>query len=187
MTLENQRYGRNKEALVDKSYIESGEYRKKFDRVTESAELNRILYAKAKEILLHRSGTLFEDMYWLDSRTGSVVAAALNEQAEQQVTYSAEIRRKIKGRDLITIHNHPGSMPPSVEDFNSAFTHGYSLGVVVCHDGSVYVYSSEQRIPEFLEDAYMNDFLGKGYSEKEIQFKALKIIEKSYKIEIKEV
>lgn len=58
MTLENQRYGRNKAALVNKKYIESGDYRAKFDRITENPEINRILYAKAKEILLHRSGTL---------------------------------------------------------------------------------------------------------------------------------
>lgn len=185
--LEIQRYGRNKETLIDRTYIESGEYRKKFDRVTESAELNRILYAKAKEILLHRSGTLFEDMYWLDSRTGSVVASARDEKAEQQVVYSDKLLNKVNDKNLITIHNHPGSMPPSIEDFNSAFTHGYSLGVVVCHDGTVYVYRSRQRIPEFLEDVYMNEFLGEGNSEKEAQFKVLKIIERSYEIEIKEV
>lgn len=185
--LEIQRYGRNKETLIDRTYIESGEYRKKFDRVTDNSELNRILYAKAKEILFHRSGTLFEDMYWLDSRTGSVVASARDEKAEQQVVYSDKLLNKVNNKNLITIHNHPGSMPPSVEDFNSALTHGYSPGVVVCHDGTVYTYSSEQRIPEFLEDVYMNEFLGEGNSEKEAQFKVLKIIERSYEIEIKEV
>ncbi len=187
MALEDQRYGRNKETVIDRTYIESGEYRKKFDRITENNELNRILYNKAKEILLHRGGTLFEDMYWLDPQTGMVVAAALNEQLEQQVVYSDKLLKKVNNKNLITIHNHPGSMPPSVEDFNSALTHGYLLGVVVCHDGTVYTYSSQQRIPEFLEDAYIKKFLRIGYSEKEAQFKVLKIIERNYDIEIREV
>lgn len=187
MTLENQRYGRNKATLVNKKYIESGDYRAKFDRITENPEINRILYAKAKEILLHRSGTLFEDMYWLDAQTGEVTASVLNEQSEQQITYTENLLRKIAGKDLITIHNHPGSMPPSIDDFNSAFSHGYTLGVVICHDGSVFVCSAWQEVSIRLHDFYTDDFINLGYPEKEAQFKALKIIEANHDIEIKEV
>lgn len=63
MILEFQRYGRNKETTVDSSYISGGEYRRKFDSIIDNAAVSRILYSKAKEMLLHRSGTLFEDMY----------------------------------------------------------------------------------------------------------------------------
>ena len=65
--LELQRYGRNKSTLVDSKYISSGEYRKKFDKITNNTELSRLLYSKAKEMLMHRSGTLYEDMYWIDA------------------------------------------------------------------------------------------------------------------------
>ena len=37
--LENQRYGRNKETIVNKTYIESGEYRRKFDNATDNPEV----------------------------------------------------------------------------------------------------------------------------------------------------
>ena len=63
--LEFQRYGRNKSTLVNSKYISSGEYRKKFDKITNNADLSRLLYSKAKEMLIHRSGTLYEDMYWM--------------------------------------------------------------------------------------------------------------------------
>ena len=63
---ECQRPGRNKETIVDTSYISSGEYRRKFDIITLNSELNRLIYQKAKEMLIHRSGTEFEDMYWID-------------------------------------------------------------------------------------------------------------------------
>ena len=39
MILENQRYGRNKETIVNKTYIESGEYRRKFDNATDNPEV----------------------------------------------------------------------------------------------------------------------------------------------------
>lgn len=45
---EAQREGRNKETTINKSYIESGEYRKKFDLITNDRELNRLLYNCAK-------------------------------------------------------------------------------------------------------------------------------------------
>lgn len=46
---EKQRYGRMKETSVNRSYIESGDYRRKFDMITESASLNRLIYEMAKK------------------------------------------------------------------------------------------------------------------------------------------
>lgn len=73
---EEQRYGRNKETTIDHTYIQSGEYRKKFDKLTEYGKINRLLYQKAKEMLLHRSGTLIEDMYWIDLESGDCCKCA---------------------------------------------------------------------------------------------------------------
>ena len=73
MALEYQRYGRNKETLVNKSYIESGEYRRKFDNATDNRKLNKALYDAAKTALKHRSGTELEDMYWFDGETGEII------------------------------------------------------------------------------------------------------------------
>ena len=59
--LEYQRLGRNKNTAVNSTYINSGEYRRKFDKITSNVDINRILYSKAKEMLFHRSGTLYEE------------------------------------------------------------------------------------------------------------------------------
>lgn len=56
--LEFQRYGRNKSTLVNSKYISSGEYRKKFDKITNNADLSRLLYSKAK---------IMYDLYFADS------------------------------------------------------------------------------------------------------------------------
>lgn len=85
---EEQRYGRNKETTIDHTYIQSGEYRKKFDKLTEYEKVNRVLYQKAKEMLLHRSGTLIEDMYWIDLESGEIVASVLDSKDEQKIIYS---------------------------------------------------------------------------------------------------
>lgn len=188
MALELQRYGRNKSTLVNKTYIDSGEYRNKFDKITDDKDVNRVLYAKAKEMLKHRSGTMLEDMYWIDGKTGEVIASALNEQTERQITYTSAILNKIANKDnLIVIHNHPGSMPPSIADFNSAYVHDYSVGLVSCHDGTVYAYWSRQRVPDKLYEIYTKEFIDKGFSEKEAQLGALNEIKKNYDIDFWEV
>lgn len=87
VSLEYQRYGRNKETVINHTYINRGEYRNKFDSITDNINVNRILYAKAKEMLNHRSGTKHEDMYWIDGATGAVLASALNEQQESGIQY----------------------------------------------------------------------------------------------------
>ena len=113
--LEYQRPGRNKDTIINSSYINGGEYRRKFDKITKNDKINRILYSKAKEMLFHRSGTLFEDMYWLDGDTGEIIAKALDETEEEKIEYTPSISKAINGRDnLITMHTHPNSMPPSI-------------------------------------------------------------------------
>ena len=53
MALEYQRYGRNKNTLINKSYIDGGSYRKKYDKLTDNAEVNKALYDSAKAALKH--------------------------------------------------------------------------------------------------------------------------------------
>lgn len=190
--LEYQRYGRNKNTVVNKTYINSGEYRRKFDKITHNDDINRILYLKAKEMLFHRSGTLLEDMYWIDGGTGEIVAKALDETEEGKIEYTPSISKAINGRDnLITMHTHPNSMPPSIVDFNSCFLHNYALCFVICHDGKIYNYASTQRVPDNLYNIYVNKFSSSVYinieTEKNAQFRALDQIERNYKINFKEV
>ena len=42
--LEKQRYGRNKSTAINHAYINSGEYRNKFNNLSDNEELNRIVY-----------------------------------------------------------------------------------------------------------------------------------------------
>ena len=185
---EYQRYGRNKSTVINKTYIESGEFRRKFDRITEDANLARLLYNKAKEMLYHRSGTEYEDMYWISVGSCCVLASVLNEKSIEQITYTSGIFDTIRDYDdIITIHTHPHSMPPSIEDINANHMYGYRRGIVVCHNGQVYVYGSEEEISERLYDFYRIEFVEEGYTEKESQLKALIKIADNHRMYIKEV
>lgn len=188
VSLEYQRYGRNKETVINHTYINSGEYRSKFDRITDNISINRILYSKAKEMLNHRSGTKYEDMYWIDGESGSVLASALDEKQESAVKYTDAIKKAISGKEnLIAFHTHPSSMPPSAADFNSMLTHKYSAAFVLCHDGTIIQYVSNQEISETLYSLYVSEFLDNGFTEFEAQWKTLEKLKESHDIDFWEV
>jgi hypothetical protein len=142
------RPGKDKNTAIDRNYINSGAFKRKFDRITDNPELNKNLYQRAKKMLNHRTGTEFEDMYWFDGLTGKEFASKTDSTEPNRVTYHTSFLHKFKNiTKKVTIHNHPHSMPPSIGDYDSAYRNDYSLGVVVCHDGTVYVYTTK-KLPD---------------------------------------
>lgn len=190
MALEEQRYGRNKGTLVNKAYIESGDYRKKFDKITDNPVVARRLYEVSKKMLLHRSGTKIEDMYWLDFETGEEIVSITNQtsETEQEIVYTDRVINSIADKEnLITLHNHPASMPPSPDDFNAYYQNGYRVGLVICHDGTIYQYEAEQSVSTMLYGLYVYEYMEQGMSEKEAQLSALEEMKKNSKIDFWEV
>lgn len=167
---EEQRIGRNKETSINHTYISSGEYRRKFDNISDNAELNRLLYQLAKSMLIHCSGTLFENMYWIDPNTIKVVAKETDFTTEAQIIYSERTKRVVaQNENLITIHSHPNSFPPSISDVNSNYFNKYLIGIVVCHDGRIYLYQADEEISEDYYKLTVAEYLKQGYSEDESQ------------------
>jgi proteasome lid subunit RPN8/RPN11 len=190
LSLEYQRYGRNKATLVNKTYIESGEYRRKFDGITDNPAVNKTLYESAKKALKHRSGTLFEDMYWIDADTGELILEVTDSAIERKINYTDNIKKKLnenKDRKIITLHTHPGSMPPSLADFNVNNQYEYWRGVVAGHNGKVFVYNSEEYIGEIMYNLYNNKLINKGFPEYEAQIKAIEEISRNCKISFNEI
>ena len=174
VALENQRYGRNKNTFVNKTYIESGEYRRKFDNATDNKKVNKTLYDCAKKALKHRSGTVYEDMYWIDSDTGKVVLSVIDSTDERAIIYSNKIKQVVSKKDgLITLHTHPSSFPPSSSDLNSCLKNNYKKGFVICHNGRIFGYTSNEVINDRIYNMYIQNYIKEGFDEFNAQLKAL--------------
>lgn len=91
--LEQQRKGRNKNTIIDYNYISSNRYRKKFDYISNDKKLNKLLYKIAKKMLLHRSGTEYEDMYWIDLINGKIVCKITDSKYKKKILYTTTIKR----------------------------------------------------------------------------------------------
>lgn len=186
--LEQQRKGRNKNTIIDYNYISSNRYRKKFDYISNDKKLNKLLYKIAKKMLLHRSGTEYEDMYWIDLINGKIVCKITDSKYKKKILYTTTIKKMIKkSENLLTIHTHPDSFPPSIDDINSNYNHNYEIGIVICHDGRVYMYSAEERINVNYYKLTVEDYLKNGYNEDTAQIEALKEMQKKFSIYFKEV
>lgn len=186
--IEEQRMGRNKSTVVNHSCINNGTFRRKFDEITKEKELSRLLFRLSKKMLEHRSGTKYEDMYWIDLDTISVVAQETSSLNEEQVDYSQNTLKTIQQYEgLLTIHSHPNSFPPSIDDFNSNYLHNYGVGIVVGHNGKIFMYSANEEVSGDYYKLVVEDYLKQGYNEYEAQIEAIMELQTKFDINFKEV
>ena len=132
-----------KDTVVNTSEISSSEYRRKFTNITGENKISRALWENALDMLDHRSGTKYEDLAFVNSKTGDTKINK-NYDKENTASPSKSMRKMLRDADantIIAIHNHPGSSAPSYSDIMACKDRKYKYGLVVCHDGMIYKYS----------------------------------------------
>lgn len=188
---ESERKGNNKESQINWKVVNSDEYKKKIS-ITENNKLNEQLYNVSNKIFNHRDGTLKEDMYLLNGKNGDILASQTNMKTNLNITYNPQMKKAIeKNKNIIAIHNHPLSMPPSINDINSAFERKYKFGVVLAHDGTIYTYNIKKmktKISQREYDIAVEKFTKMYYNNsKKGQIEALNHLSELYGFEIREV
>lgn len=178
------------ENRVNFEYINSKEYKAKFDRISDNKAVNDAIYAQAKAILTHRSGTYFEDLSLIDGDNGKVMAGTSNSKTENVVMYSKLVESAISENPykLIAIHNHGTNNPPTGSDFVSAGYHKYRLGIVACHNGDVYTYEPGKSV-FYTEnfDKSVDIYKKSGYTEHKAIVRTLNLFAKMHGIRWKKL
>ena len=144
---ESKRKYKYKDTVVNTSEIGSARYRRKFSDITGEKKVSRSLWENALDMLDHRSGTKYEDLAFVDSKTGD---AKINKNYDKENTASPsksmkKILTEAEPYSVIAIHNHPGSSAPSYSDLVVCKNRKYKYGLVVCHDGTIYKYSVDDK------------------------------------------
>ena len=135
------------DTVIHKKIIESPDYRRKFNQVSDNDRVNRIAWQRSKEMLTHRSGTRYEDIAFVDYLTGkSKINKGYHEESTAKPNKAMiEMLYNSKPNTIIAIHNHPGSSVPSLADLMTCKKRAYKFGLVVCHDGKIYKYSVDKE------------------------------------------
>lgn len=177
---------------TDFNYINSDQYRIKFNSVSDDPTLNQSIYKYCKAAVTHQSGDYYEDLTIL-RKDGSLVGQTSGK-VRNETQYNRALNSAVKSAEpysLISIHNHGTNVPPSGSDFGSAGQKKYAFGIVACHDGKVYYYSSAHARPFLpsLIDETVDKYLKPPYNLDRIQAaeKTLDSIAETHGIEWREL
>lgn len=130
------------DTIIKTEVIETPEYRRRIDVLEENIKTKRSIWNKAKEMLQHRNGTEYEDLAFIDSKTGkSFINKSYH--VKRQAKPNKRMKKLLEQSEpytIIAIHNHPGSSIPSISDIRAAHKRKYKYGLIVCHNGTIYKY-----------------------------------------------
>lgn len=153
--------------IANKKYISSTAYKKKFDAISDDAALNQSVYKYCKSAVTHQSGTFKEDLTVIDT-SGNLVGQTSGK-VNNETHYSKRLKEKVESAEpysLVSIHNHGTNLPPSGADFVSAGRKKYGFGIVACHNGDVYLYSTKKAKPFTTDgiDKRVDKYMKMGYT-----------------------
>lgn len=174
----------NNEQRVAWDVVHSVAYKDLFNRISDDRELNQLAYKKTVDMLAHRTGTLFEDMYVIDMETKKVIGVQTHSTVANMVekNHSLESARA-KNINKLVLHNHGSNLPPSGSDIVANGYYGNEIGLVACHDGSVYLYrAGKKSVTREMIDTTIDKYKKAGYNDLEAYKKAFKQLKGDYGI-----
>lgn len=146
-----------KQSVIDRKQIASADYQNKFNNLGENKKVTRSIRAKTKEMLRHRSGTNYEDLAYINTKTGkSVINKSFNQAASAKP--SKAMTKLLKDADeytVVGVHNHPNSTTPSMNDIKVAEARKYKYGIVAGHNGMICKYTINGPVNYINADIYL--------------------------------
>ena len=147
---EKERLQRSYSNTVRMDALDAPGYIEKFQGITGVESVDNAIYESAKEILDHRKGTDFEDLFLIDAETGNPIHKLTTCDIPNGVDYDSATIAAIEQahenhQKIIAIHNHPGGLPPTLDDGVSAYDHNYVKGIAVGHNLELYEYGATDQ------------------------------------------
>ena len=86
----------------------------------------------------------------INAKTGAIIHKLTTCDIPQGVDYDEATIKAIEDAhnnhiEILAIHNHPGGLPPSLDDGVSVYDHGYVKGVAIGHNLEVYEYGKTDQ------------------------------------------
>lgn len=169
---------------VNWSKVQSPEYRKKLEKLSDNPKVIDSIEIRSKWALHNRNGLKTEELYAVSLDTGKEIGSVLGQQIESGVRRTHEFTKRLNAADkekikVLLIHNHPQSYPPSIADINALLKNKYASGITLGHNGDIYYYTRPKKeIPQFDFDVALRRY--KGYTDITAMEKALAYLQDEY-------
>lgn len=152
---------------VDKAAVGSNAYRKNlYNSIDETPKIKRSVRDSVGKIYKHRSGSDREDLYFINSSTGSIRTSTKGD--EPGICHPTKSMKKMladaEEGTIIGIHNHPRNSAPSLPDIMVAAERKYKYGIVACHDGTLYKYSVTGEVNKPMAESLLAIYEKREYS-----------------------
>lgn len=124
--------------------VNSEKWSNNFDNITDNDNVNNAIRDVSEQMLKHRDGTFYESMYLINAKSGKLEGFNTTSNLKLKVALTDKMKAALNNHDLdlIGVHNHPFSSIPSLGDLNAiAKRSNQSMGVIVCHDGTIFTYT----------------------------------------------
>ncbi len=170
--------GINRKTQINKKKIYSNAYDRKIFSLEESKELTRVIKNECINILEHRNGTMYEDLVFINSKTGKMLKRT-DYKEKSKVLPSKKMYKMINNSEdysIIATHNHPESTMPSGGDIFAAYDRKYKYGLIACHNGDIYKYTVNREINDMIIHIYtkkLEYFYTKEYNNHRNYFKKI--------------
>ena len=129
----------NVETALD--IVNSAEYKAKFSSHYDNPEVAETVTGCCRKILRNRSGTKYEEMFAIDSRTGKILTY-IKGKSVNGISTTETLQKLLTNSpksSIIIVHNHPNSATFSKQDINTALKYqSIAETVAAGHDGTVY-------------------------------------------------
>lgn len=136
---------------VNWKLVKSKEYSEKFNSISQNEKANKLAHKHARRMLVNRDGKNTEELYAISLTTGKDVSSIVNQNNTFGVTrtdaFTNRVNEALKNDErILYLHNHPRSYMPSTADLNELVGEPNSLGLIICHNGNIYLYSAPNKI-----------------------------------------
>ena len=151
----NSKPGGSSGATVDISFVNSQKYADKFKGLTKDEKINEIIAEKSRTILRNRNGTLYEELYAIDARTGRVLTYKKGKDVKsiQMTSKLKKLLTTSQEKSIIIVHNHPDSSTLSAKDVITMLDYkSISHTIAAGHDGSIFSISNLPRNKNIIRD-----------------------------------
>lgn len=140
----NSKYERK--TYINRNLIFSDRYVTAIKSLGESRECARLILDAARSMTSHHHGDEYEDLYFIDSQTNHCEKRTDYRIRPHEVAPTDAMKKLAKDNpNIISMHNHPSSSLPSFKDVSTCKEIGYKYGLVICHNGNIYQYSTNDK------------------------------------------